>query len=139
MLDRLLEIGSGFDWITPLAAFAQDALNGPPAHFGIPPGAGWTRRDVAQLLHGHGVRVWGFILASDVLMFSVPKTQARWALYLLQHAGVPILHAPAAAIESQPSHKAGRPAQVVRRQARRTKTHPVDALFDFLDRLGGRR
>ena len=139
MRDRLLEIGGSFDWISPLAALAWDVVNGPPAHIGIPPGAGWTRRDVAQLLGRHGVRVWGFVLASDVLMFSVPKTQARWALYLLQHAGVPILHAPAAALASQPSHKTGRPAQVVRRQVRRTKTHPLDALFDFLDRLGGRR
>jgi hypothetical protein len=101
MLDRLLEFGGTFDWITPLAAFIEDALNGPPAHFGVPPGASGMQRDITRLLKGHGVRVWGFILASDVFMFSVPKAQADWASYLLQRAGVPILYASATALASE--------------------------------------
>lgn len=125
MLDRVLNIASAFDWITPALAFAQDFLNGPVADFGIPENAGWSRRDIKRLLSRYGVRVWGLIFSRGILMFTVPKTQAKWAYYLLKRAGVPILYAPAEAMDASAAGT-GKPAK---------RTTPLDPLFDFLDRL----
>lgn len=96
MIDIILDIGASFDWLSPTIAFAQDFLNGPAADFGIPSNAGFARGDIKRLLKKHGVRVWGLMLnpGGDMLMFSVPKSQAAWAYYLLQREGVPVLYAP---------------------------------------------
>ncbi len=94
--DLLLDVGSAFDWITPTIAFIQDIRYGPPASFGIPSVAGWGRSDIKRLLQKYGVRVWGLMLTIDgeVLMFSVPASKAKWAYYLLQREGVPLLYSP---------------------------------------------
>jgi hypothetical protein len=107
MLDKLLDAGCGFDWITPTFAFIQDIFYGPVSDFGISPQAGWDRGDIKRLLNNHGVRVWGLIynVNWDMLMFTVPKTQARWAYYLLQREGVPILCAPSDASYSPGNNK----------------------------------
>jgi hypothetical protein len=125
MLDQVLNIGSAFDWITPAMAFVQDFLNGPVADFGIPENAGWSRRDIKRLLSRYGVRVWGLIFSRGVLMFTVPKSQARWAYYLLEREGVPILYAPAEAMNS--------PSRQKEEQA--SLTTLLDPAFDFLDKL----
>lgn len=125
MLDRVLNIACAFDWITPALAFAQDFLNGPVADFGIPANAGWSRRDIKRLLSRYGVRVWGLMFSGDTLMFTVPKAQARWAYYLLEREGVPILYAPAEAVNS--------PSRQKEEQANLTTL--LDPAFDFLDKL----
>jgi hypothetical protein len=127
MLDELLEIGSAWNWITPGIAFLQDLLNGPSSHFGITINAGWEKGDIRDLLTRHGVRVWGLMpnLNCDMLMFAVPKTQAKWAYYLLKVRGVPVLYAPAEVIKA-----------FERRFARKAnRKTSMDELFDFLDRL----
>ena len=127
MLDQLLEIGSAWNWITPGIAFLQDLLNGPGSHFGIPVNAGWDKDDIRELLTRHGVRIWGLMpnLSCDMLMFAVPKNQARWAYYLLKLRAVPVLYAPADVVEAW------------ERGSRRkvNAQTPLDAVFDFLDRL----
>lgn len=125
MLDRVLNIACAFDWISPALAFAQDFLNGPVADFGVPANAGWSRRDIKRLLSRYGVRVWGLIFSRGVLMFTVPKAQARWAYYLLEREGVPVLYAPAEAVNS--------PSRQKEEQA--SLTTLLDPAFDFLDRL----
>lgn len=97
MIDIILDIGAGFNWLSPTIAFAQDFLNGPAADFGIPSNAGFTRGDIRRLLRKHGARSWGYVynVAGDMIMLSVPKSQAAWAYYLLQREGVPVLYAPA--------------------------------------------
>ena len=122
MLDKLLDVGCAFDWITPTLAFAQDFFNGPVSDFGIPSHAGWGRSDIKSLLKGHGVRVWGLMynVSGDMLMFTVPKTQAKWTYYLLQREGVPILYAPTEAIYSPKTTKAA---------------NPLESAFKFLDKL----
>jgi hypothetical protein len=125
MLDRVLNFACAFDWITPALAFAQDFLNGPVADFGIPAHAGWSRRDIKRLLSRYGVRVWGLMFSGDLLMFTVPKAQARWAYYLLKREGVPILYAPAEAVNSSPD----------RTDKQSHITTPLDPALDFLDRL----
>ncbi len=125
MLDRVLNIGCAFDWITPALAFAQDFLNGPVADFGIPANAGWSRRDIKRLLLRYGVRVWGLMFSGDTLIFTVPKSQARWAYYLLEREGVPILYAPAEAMNSSSRQK----------EEQASLTTLLDPTFDFLDKL----
>jgi hypothetical protein len=96
MFDAILDFGCGFDWITPAWAFVQDFLNRPASHFGVPGNAMWGRRDLRRLLRKYGVKVWGLMYDStgDLLMFAVPKSQARWAYYCLEKERVPILYAP---------------------------------------------
>jgi hypothetical protein len=130
-MDELLEIGSAWNWITPGIAFLQDLINGPGSHFGITMNAGWDKGDIRELLTRHGVRVWGLMpnLSCDMLMFAVPKTQAKWAYYLLKVRGVPVSYAPAEVVKAFER-------RLVRKAGGKT---PFDALFDFLDRLAGDR
>ncbi len=90
MFDKILAIGSAFDWITPVAAYAQDFLYGPAHTFLIPPDTGWSGHEIARLLNRHGIKTWGLMIVSDTLMVSVREPQARWAQYLLQREGIPI-------------------------------------------------
>jgi len=126
MLDKLLDIGCAFDWITPTVAFVQDFFNGPVSDFGISPHAGWGCSDIQHLLNRNGVRVWGLMynVSGDMLMFTVPKTQAKWAYYLLQREGTPILYAPADVINSSKNtnKNTGIP-------------NPFEVVFNFLDKL----
>jgi hypothetical protein len=127
MLNQLLNIGRAFDWITPASAILQDFLNGPSSHFGIIAQAGWTRAQIREILTSHGVRVWGLMynLSGDMLMFAVPKTQGKWAYYLLKREGVPILYAPAEVVKAAERHS-----------KRKTNAGTLlDPVFDFLDRL----
>ncbi len=127
MLDRLLNIACAFDWFTPTTAFVQDFLNGPVSDFGIPADAGWSRGDIRRLLTGYGIRVWGLMFnnAGEVLMFTVPKAQAKWTYYVLQQEGVPTLYAPAEVVSSS-----------TRRMGRETIIKsPLERVFGFLDKL----
>ena len=127
MYDRFLKVGSSFNWITPAIAFLRDLLNGPHSDFGIPADSGLGKGDIRRLLTAHGVQVWGLMLnlSGDVLMFTVPKNQARWAYYVLGREGIPILYAPAEI------------AEPLRRKstANNQVTNPVARVFDFLDML----
>jgi len=124
MLDKLVDIGCAFDWITPTIAFVQDFLHSPARDFGISPLAGWGRGDIKRLLNGSGVQVWGLMynVSGDILMFTVPQAQAQWAYDLLQREGIPILYAPAIDINTSKNNN--------------KKTDPSDSLdsvFNFLD------
>lgn len=108
MLDKLLDIGASFDWITPTWAFIQDAANGNPADFGIPANAGFDRGDIKRLLSKRGINVWGLMYntGGDLLMFTVHKSQARQTRTALQQAGVPILYAPATSVDREQERRA---------------------------------
>ncbi|NIV32434.1 MAG: hypothetical protein GWN58_24230 [Anaerolineae bacterium] len=91
MLDKFLEVGSGFDWISPLLGFLGDAMNGPSHTFLIPyDSCPMSGRDIARLLRRRGVKSWGLMIVSGTLMVSVRLAKARWAQHLLEQAGVPI-------------------------------------------------
>ena len=91
MLDAALGVGSAFDWISPVAGFLGDLLNGPSHTFLIPwAGCPLNGREISQLLGRRGVRFWGLMIVSGTLMVSVRLNQARWAQHLLEQAGVPI-------------------------------------------------
>jgi hypothetical protein len=116
MLDGLIKFGACFDWISPLLAIAQNMANGPSETLMIPQACGWSGGEIARLLRRHGVHTWGHMAVNDTLMMSVRQSQARWARYLLQRAGLP----GGEGVGSQPSgrgHGSGAPAQVKRERA----------------------
>ena len=91
MLERFLEIGASFDWISPLASILGDLLNGPSHTFLIPNGnSPLSGREIGYMLGKRGVRCWGLMVVSGTLMVSVRLSQARWTQHLLEQAGVPI-------------------------------------------------
>ena len=92
MLDKLLDFGCNWDWISPLIAEVQDTLNGPEHTFLIPEDCGWPGRAIARLLQDQGVKTWGVMCASDMILITVRKAQARWAQYLLDRERIPIAY-----------------------------------------------
>jgi hypothetical protein len=67
----------------------------------MPALAGWSRGDVRRLLSRYGVKVWGLMVNDGTLMFTVPKSQAKWAYYLLEREGAPLLYTPDAARDDE--------------------------------------
>jgi hypothetical protein len=91
MLERFLEIGASFDWITPLASILGDVMNGPSHTFLIPYGSSpLSGREIGWMLGKRGVKCWGLMVVGGTLMVSVRLSPARWAQHLLEQAGVPI-------------------------------------------------
>ena len=87
----ILEVGATFDWISPLARFLGDMLNGPSHTFLIPYDASpLSGREIAWMLGKRGVKSWGHMIVSGTFMVSVRLEKARWAQHLLEQAGVPI-------------------------------------------------
>jgi hypothetical protein len=126
-MDEFLKFASGFDWITPSAAFLEDLLNdGPVSHFGIRSDSGLGPGDIETILSERGVNVWGFMLdrSGETLMFTVPEAQAKWAYYLLVQSGAPLLYVPAAALPS-PGKGSGN----------RKDPDLFDSISNFFDRL----
>jgi hypothetical protein len=108
MLDKVLEVGACFDWITPLITVVQDLANGPGHTFLIPNDCGWSGRDIEDLLRRRGVRSWGHMVVKHSLMLRVRQKQARWAQYLLERAGIPL---EGGMVASSRAQAAGRTAQ----------------------------
>lgn len=91
MLDGFLKVGAGFDWITPLWAFVQDARYGQPFQINVPYEAGWSGREITTELNEKGIRSWGLMVVGETITFTVRKPQARYALYWLERWGVPYM------------------------------------------------
>ena len=90
-LDRILTIGSTPDWISPAWAIVQDIINGPRHDFFVDLYAGWSVNDIKRLLRKHKVKVWGDMIADDMIVFSVLQKQARWAQIVLMRNEIPII------------------------------------------------
>ena len=91
MIDPILEAGSTFDWISPLAGWLGDRLNGPSHTFLIPyDSCPLSGREIAWMLGKRGVKSWGHMVVSGTFMISVKLKDARRAQQLLEEAGVPI-------------------------------------------------
>jgi len=86
----LLDIVSLHDLFEPLTAFFND-LRGPSEFIIIPSMAGWSKREVRQLLEQYRVDVWGDMYDGDIMFVSVPAAEARWAHQVLTTAGVPVV------------------------------------------------
>ena len=95
MIDEVLNVGSTFDWISPVLASAQDIVNGPSHTFLIPDQCGWSGYGIRDLLQWSGVQTWGLMIVSDTLMVSVPKESSSWAFSVLSRNGIPVENPPA--------------------------------------------
>jgi hypothetical protein len=96
MLDTLLNIGSAFNWVSPLFAFFLDIFFGSACDFGVVAHAGWDRLDIQYLLKSNDVDVWGMMYNydGDILMFTVRDIDAEFTYDLLASVGVPIEYSP---------------------------------------------
>jgi hypothetical protein len=90
MDSKLVEIGSCFDWISPILAVAGDVIHGGSHTFLVPCDCGWSGREIARLLKQHGIQNWGHMVINKTLTISVRPAQARWAQYVLDRASIPL-------------------------------------------------
>src|SRR5690606_22698292 len=92
MVDRALLFGASFDWITPMLTLLKTGPLGSHVQFHIMREHTAYARDV---LRAKGIHMEDGAVAPDpnIVMFTVRKRQTRFALYLLQRAGVSVLNA----------------------------------------------
>jgi hypothetical protein len=88
MIDKLIEVGSTFDWITPLFTFLQDFRNRPSVGYNVPVDGGWSAYAISDLLKAHGIKVWGLTIFQGTIMFRLRAAQAEYAQYLFAQNGV---------------------------------------------------
>jgi len=94
-LGDLLQMGTVFDWISPGLSIVGDLANGGGHTFLIPEDCGWTGHEIAKMLHSRGIKTWGHMNVNSTFMISVKPSQAAFAHYLLERAGLPIGAEPA--------------------------------------------
>lgn len=92
LFDDILDIVSGYDLLTPLLSFGEDAK--PHTKFGVNILAGFTKAEVRRALEGAGIDAWGFIDAPEdyTIIFNVRKDQTREAYDILKEAEIPVLY-----------------------------------------------
>jgi len=89
--NELWKLGISFDWISPLIAIAGDIANGRNTRtFLIPANCGWTGREIERLLNRNGITTWGLMIINETFTISVRQSQAEWAQYVLERAGIPM-------------------------------------------------
>ena len=89
MIDKAIEAGTLFDWITPLWTFVQDWRNRPSCGYSVPVDGGWSISEVRNLLRSKGVKAWGWAIVDGVILFRTRQAQAGHAQYWLERNGVP--------------------------------------------------
>jgi len=88
MIDKLLDFGSIFDWISPAIAEVQDHVNGPHHTLLIYDDCGWSGNEVARLLNTHGIKTWGAMIVNRRIMLTVPLGDVTQARMLLTENGI---------------------------------------------------
>lgn len=88
MIDKLVAVGSTFDWITPLFTLFQDFRNRPSVGYNVPVDGGWSAYAISDLLRAHGIKVWGLTIFQGTIMFRLRAAQAEYAQYLFAQNGV---------------------------------------------------
>lgn len=86
----LFEFLAVFDWISPLKAMIETAINGVGHTFYIDLDSGWSGARCERILRPQGVKVYGRVIAKGDAFFQVPTKQAEFAEFLLLKAGVPL-------------------------------------------------
>lgn len=98
--------------------------------------------EASLLLKGYGIAVYGRTHDARNMYFHVKKRQARWAEYLLTHAGYEMLNA--AYDERNAGYAAGKPAgwmptawadKPKTKRKRKAKPKPKSKTVRFLDKL----
>jgi hypothetical protein len=91
MLDKLLTIGAGFDWISPVASVLDELLFGPVYTFLIPV-CHLTGHEITSYLHKKGVPTKTAMIVDNTIMINVRMTHAVAAQIQLNILGVPVLN-----------------------------------------------
>lgn len=89
MIDKAIEVGAMFDWITPLWTFVQDWRNRPSCGYSVPVNGGWSLYAVRNLLRSKGVKTWGWAIVDGVILFRTRQAQAQYTQYWLERNAVP--------------------------------------------------
>ena len=126
MIDKLLEYGTIFDWISPLVAEIQDIANGPSHTFLIPEGCGWSGREIDNLLRNRGIKTWGLMIVDHLIMITVRQAQAWWAQTLLDREGIPIAYG---VLDKRPTH----PPHPARKADHTSLSDTLDRWLDKLE------
>ena len=88
IIDKLLSIGSTFDWISPTVALGQDIAKGPHATFTIGDRRGYSARQIENALRAEGIMTWGCMLVGNDMLISVRKPDVRAAERVLSRYGL---------------------------------------------------
>jgi hypothetical protein len=88
LFDTALDVGTTFDWISPVLSIAGDVAHGGGRTFFIDQGCGWTGGEIVNLLRRHGIKSWGRMIVNGRIMFTVRKSDADRARRLLADAGL---------------------------------------------------
>ena len=89
LFDDALEVGTWFDWISPLLSVAGDVAHGGGRTFFVDQACGWTGGEIADLLRRRGIGSWGRMIVNRKIMLTVRKGDADRAARLLDGAGLP--------------------------------------------------
>lgn len=96
IIDSLLDFGACFDWMTPAAAYLNDAKNGGTvADFGVS-AHNYHRGFIQRILGDYNIESWGYMLVEggNTLMFTVRRNDAKMARFALSKANVHLLYDP---------------------------------------------
>lgn len=89
MLNKVLSVGAGFDWISPLWKLILDYRRRPSVGYSIPADCGWQSYAIQDILCNSGIKLWGLALYQETFVFSVREAQAQYTQYLLEKSGIP--------------------------------------------------
>ncbi len=84
--------------------------------FFVPQDGPWGAPDIQALLASKGVKLWGLGFANGEMFFQVSRRQAAWAQYIMQRAGVPLLHGTLAETPAGHADQAGADGAASKRQ-----------------------
>ena len=129
MFDKLIRYGAMTDWITPVSTWLMCRRNGPSVRYNICVQEGWSALAVQQILRAGGVKLWGLTIYGDIITFRTRTSQARYAQYLMQRAGIPY----AGGVEE--TSTAGRPQRRPHQKSSRKHATPRNSLLTQLDRV----
>ena len=102
------------------------AITGANSYPFFVPANGPSGDQISRLLRAKGIKSWGYAWARGEMFFQVPARQGAWAAYVLQGAGVPLLHRVPA---GQPGE--GLAARAARgKPGKQAKTESVRSLLD---------
>ncbi len=90
-VDKILEVGASFDWISPVLMFLDELFNGPFHTFLISYEAcPMSAKNIKKELKRYNIRVGIMMIVSKTIMIPVKLGQAHFAQQLMNGWGIPI-------------------------------------------------
>lgn len=88
MINKMIRISAGWDWVTPLLIWLRGRSSGGSVGFHIP-AALVSGAALVDFLRGRGVTVYGSLWIDDTIILHVNQQQAKYTGYLLTRLGLP--------------------------------------------------